>query len=128
MAVGNLAGVGNTTGVVVLIGPGVRGRFTVAALRTPEPEALNLAGSPLLVEEAVVVVVVTSILAIVVVDTVVIWVVVRVEGVVMTGGAAVVTIMGAAAVTGTATNGTAIGGNKSSGCGSLIAKMLRTAS
>ena len=128
MAAGNLVGMGNTTGVVVLIGPGVRGRLTMVALRTPEPEALNLAASPLLVEEAVVVVVVTSTLAVMIVDAVVIGVAVRIEGIVVTDGAAVVMTAGAAAVTGTAINGTAIGGNKSSGHGSLIAKMLRTAS
>ena len=125
---GNLAGMGNTTGVVVLSGPGMRGRFTMAALRTPEPEALNLAGSPLLVKEAVVVIV-TSILAVVIAGTVMIGVVTGVGGVVMTGGAAVVMTTGAATVAGTATNGMAIiRGNKSSGCGSLIARMLRAAS
>ena len=111
----------------MLNGPGMRGRFTMAALRTPELEALNLAGSSLLVKEAVVVVV-TSILAIVIVDTVMIGIVVRVGGIVVTGGAAVVMTTGAAAVTGTATNGMAIGGNKSSGCGNLINRMLRATS
>ena len=125
---GNLAGVGNMTGVVMFDGPGMRGWFTMAALRTPEPEALNLAGSPLLMKEAVVVIV-TSILAIVIAGTVVIGVVVGAGGAVMTGGAAVVMTTGAAAVAGMGTNGMGIiWGNKSSGRGSLIIRMLRAAS
>ena len=125
---GNLAGVGNMTGVVVLNGPGMRGRFTMVALRTPELEALNLVGSPLLVKEAVVVIV-TSILAVVIAGTIMIGVVIGVGGIVVTGGTAVVTTTGAAAVAGTGTNGMGIiGGNKSSGRGSLIIRMLRAAS
>ena len=125
---GNLTGVGNTTGMVMFDGPGMRGRFTMAALKTPEPEALNLAGSPLLVKEAVVVVI-ASILAVVIAGTVVIGVVVVAGGAVMTGGAAVVTTTGAATVAGMGTNGMGIiWGNKSSGRGSLIVRMLRAAS
>ncbi len=120
---GNLAGVGNTTGMVMLDGPGMRGRFTMAALKTPEPEALNLAGSPLLVKEAAVVVVV-SILTIVIAGTVVIGVVMVTGGAVVTGGVAVVTTAGAAAVAGVGTNGMGIlWGNKSSGRRSLIVRI-----
>ncbi len=125
---GNLAGVGNMTGMVVFDGPGMRGRFTMVALKTPEPEALNLAGSPLLVKEAVVVVV-ASILAVMIAGTIVIGVVVVTGGTVVTGGAAVVTTTGAAAVAGMGTNRMGIiWGNKSSGHGSLIVRMLRAAS
>ena len=137
---GNLAGVGNTTGMVASMGPGTRGRFTMAALRTPEPEALNLTGSPLLMKEAVVVTVV-SMLAVVIAGTVVIGVIavaggaVVTEGAVMTGGAvtaggaAVVMTTGAATVAGRGINERgATGGNKSSGRGSLIVRMLRAAS
>ncbi len=112
-AMGSLAGMGNTTGMVVIDGPGMRGWFTMVTLKTPEPEALNLAGSPLLMKEAVVVVV-ASILAVVITGTVMIGVLVVTGdvavtgGIVVTGGAAVVTTTGAAAVAGMGTNGMGI--------------------
>ena len=137
---GNLAGVGNTTGMVASVGPGMRGRFTMAALRTPEPEALNRTDSSLLVKETVVVTVV-SMFAVVIAGPLMIEVVavaggaVVTESVVVTGGAvtaagtAVVTTTGAATVAGRGINerGTT-GGNKSSGRGSFMVRMLRAAS
>ena len=137
---GNLAGVGNTTGMVASEGPGTRGRYIMAALRTPEPEALNQTGSSLLVKETVVVTIV-SMFAVVIAGPFVIEVVavaggaVVTESVVVTGGAvtavgaAVVTTMGAAMVAGRGINerGTTEG-NKSSGCGSFMVRMLRAAS
>ena len=137
---GNLAGVGNTTGMVASVGPGTRGRFTMAALRTPEPEALNRTGSSLLVKETVVVTIV-SMLVVMIAGPFVIEVVavaggtVVTESAIVTGGAvtvvgaAVVTTTGAATVAGRGINerGTT-GGNKSSGCGSFIVRMLRAAS
>ena len=137
---GNLAGVGNTTGMVASVGPGTRGRFTMAALRTPEPEALNWAGSSLLVKETVVVTIVFM-LVVVIAGPAMIEVVAVAGGTVVTGSAVVTggadTVVGVTVVmtTGVATvagrgineRGTT-GGNKSSGRGSFFVRMLRAAS
>ncbi len=100
---GTLVGMGNTAGMVVMDGPGMRGRFTMAALKTPELEVLNLSGSPLLVKGIVIVIVVASTLTIVIAGAIVTGGVIMTGGTVVTGGAVVVTTTGTAIVTGMGT-------------------------
>ncbi len=111
-------------------GPGMRGRFTMAALKTPEPEALSRAFSPP-VGVGVAVIVVICVLSTVI------------GGAVVTGGVVVVMTRGDAIMTGMVTTGAAIeittltgssytstvaGGNKSSGHENLTHKVLRATS
>ncbi len=138
---GTRAGGGNTIGSGAMEGPGMRGQFTMAALKTPEPEALSRAFSPPVgVGVAVVVICVlsTMVVGVVMTDGTVV-----IGGAVVTGGVVVVTTRGNAITTGMVTTGAAIeittltgssytstvaGGNKSSGRGNLTSKVLRAAS
>ncbi len=136
VATGTRVGVGNMTGAVMIGGTGMRGQFTMAALKRPEPEALTLLGSPWLVTGITIVFGVVSTGVIVTTGAIVI------GGAVVTA-AGVVTATGIVTRTGMGTMGigimitTLIGpslicttdlGNKSFRCRSLALRVLRAAS